>query len=384
MSTINFSQVIQHMLSVSPKISDLIFSPGRAPQVELIGKLTPVNIPGMEILTPAHTAGIAKALIGENKSARQSLDANGSADVSFNLPGLSRFRVNIFMQRGTHAIVMRVVPDTIPSFEDLGLPEVLREVSGYKNGIVFLTGPTGSGKSSTLAAIIDLINETHYYHIVTIEDPIEFMHRHKKSTVHQRELHSDTSTFAVALRAALRQAPKVILVGEIRDLETVEVALEASETGHLVMSTLHTTDAVKTVERLIGMFPKSQEHIVRMRLSSAFKFIVSQRLIPKADGTGRVAAIEILKSTARTREYVEKGEREGKSLYDAMRDGNLEGMQVFDAEIERLIREGTISMNDGLMNATNRQNLLLQLSDVGSGSGSGMLSMNTGMLNMVS
>jgi twitching motility protein PilT len=384
MSTINFSQVVQQMLSVSNKISDLIFSPGRPPQVELIGKLTPVNIPGMEMLTPAHTAGIAKALIGNNKSAEKSLEDNGSADISFSLPGLSRFRVNIFMQRGTHAIVMRVVPDSIPSFDDLGLPLVLGEIADMKNGIVLLTGPTGSGKSSTLAAIIDLINEKHYYHIVTIEDPIEFMHRHKKSTVHQRELHSDTSTFAYALRAALRQAPKVILVGEIRDLETVEVALEASETGHLVLSTLHTTDAVKTVERLIGMFPKSQEHIIRLRLSSAFRFIVSQRLMPRADKRGRVAAIEILKSNARTRDYVEKGEREGKSLYDAMRDGNLEGMQVFDSEIERMIREGIITMEDGLMYATNRQNLMLQLSDVGSGSGSGMLQGNTGMLNMIS
>ncbi|MBI3649547.1 MAG: PilT/PilU family type 4a pilus ATPase [Acidobacteria bacterium] len=382
MSTINFSQVVQQMLSVSSKISDLIFSPGRPPQVELIGKLTPVNIPGMEMLTPAHTAGIARALIGENKAAQRSLEENGSADLSFSLPGLSRFRVNIFMQRGTHAIVMRVVPDSIPSFEDLGLPQVLKEVADFKNGVVLLTGPTGSGKSSTLAAIIDYINEKHYYHIVTIEDPIEFMHRHKKSTVHQRELHSDTSTFAYALRAALRQAPKVILVGEIRDLETVEVALEASETGHLVLSTLHTTDAVKTVERLIGMFPKSQEHIIRLRLSSAFKFIVSQRLIPRVDKSGRVAAIEILKSTARTREYVEKGEREGKSLYDAMRDGNLEGMQVFDMEIERMIREGIISMNDGLMYATNRQNLMLQLSDVGAGSG--LLTPTTGMLDMIS
>jgi twitching motility protein PilT len=384
MSTINFSQVVQQMLSVSNKISDLIFSPGRPPQVELIGKLTAVNIPGMEMLTPAHTAGIAKALIGNNKSAEKSLEENGSADISFSLPGLSRFRVNIFMQRGTHAIVMRVVPDSIPSFEDLGLPSVLGEIASMKNGIVLLTGPTGSGKSSTLAAIIDLINETHYYHIVTIEDPIEFMHRHKKSTVHQRELHSDTSTFAYALRAALRQAPKVILVGEIRDLETVEVALEASETGHLVLSTLHTTDAVKTVERLIGMFPKSQEHIIRLRLSSAFRFIVSQRLMPRADKRGRVAAIEILKSNARTRDYIEKGEREGKSLYDAMRDGNLEGMQVFDSEIERMIREGIITMEDGLMYATNRQNLMLQLSDVGSGSGSGMLQGSTGMLNMIS
>lgn len=368
MSTINFSQVIQQMLAVSNKISDLIFSPGRPPQVELIGKLTPVSIPGMETLTPAHTTAIAKALIGNHKIAEESLEKNGSADLSFSLPGMSRFRVNIFKQRGTHAIVMRVVPNEIPSFTDLGLPNTLKEIAEMKNGIVLVTGPTGSGKSSTLAAIIDLINETKYYHIVTIEDPVEFMHRHKNSTVHQRELHSDTPNFAYALRAALRQAPKVILVGEIRDLETIEVALEASETGHLVFSTLHTTDAAKTVERIIGMFPKSQEHIIRMRLAGAFRFIISQRLLPRADGKGRVAALEVLRSTARTRDYIEKGEREGKSLYDAMRDGNIDGMQVFDGEIERMIRAGIITLNDGLAFATNRQNLMLQLSDYGGGS----------------
>ena len=384
MSTINFSQVVQHMLSVSDKISDLIFSPGRPPQVELIGKLTPVNIPGMEVLTPPHTAGIAKALMGNNKFAEESLEKNGSADLSFSLTGLSRFRVNIFKQRGTIAIVMRVVPNEVPTFEQLGVPTVLKEVAELKNGIVLVTGPTGSGKSSTLAAIIDLINATKYYHIVTIEDPIEFMHRHKNSTVHQRELYSDTSTFAYALRAALRQAPKVILVGEIRDLETCEVALEASETGHLVLSTLHTTDAVKTVERLIGLFPKSQEHIIRMRLAGAFRFIVSQRLIAKADGKGRVAAIEILKSTARTRDYIEKGEREGKSLYDAMRDGNLDGMQVFDLEIEQMIRKGIITVNDGLAYATNRQNLMLQLSDFGGGSASEMTGMDAQRSEFVS
>jgi len=356
------------MLSVSDKISDLIFSPGRPPQVELIGKLTPVSLPGMEMLTPAHTAAIAKALIGSNKTAEESLEKYGSADLSFSLTGLSRFRVNIFKQRGSHAIVMRVVPNKIPSFEELGLPNKLAEIAELKNGIVLVTGPTGSGKSSTLAAVIDLINEAKSYHIVTIEDPIEFIHQHKNSTVHQRELHSDTSSFAYALRAALRQAPKVILVGEIRDLETCEVALEASETGHLVLSTLHTTDAVKTVERLIGMFPKSQEHIIRMRLSGAFRFIVSQRLVPRADGCGRVAAIEVLTSTARTRDYIEKGEREGKSLYDAMRDGTLEGMNVFDGELERMMRDGVITMNDGLAYATNRQNLLLQISDLGGGS----------------
>jgi twitching motility protein PilT len=384
MSTINFSQVVQHMLSVSNKISDLIFSPGRPPQVELIGKLTPVTIPGMEMLTPAHTTGIAKALMSNNKAAEESLEKNGSADLSFSLTGLSRFRVNIFKQRGTIAIVMRVVPNEVPTFEQLGVPVALKEVAELKNGIVLVTGPTGSGKSSTLAAIIDLINQIKHYHIVTIEDPIEFMHRHKNSTVHQRELHSDTSTFAYALRAALRQAPKVILVGEIRDLETCEVALEASETGHLVLSTLHTTDAVKTVERLIGLFPKSQEHIIRMRLAGAFRFIVSQRLIPRADSQGRVAAIEILKSTARTRDYIEKGEREGKSLYDAMRDGDLDGMAVFDLVIERMIRNGSITVSDGLAYATNRQNLMLQLSDFGGGSADEILGQESQRSDFVS
>ncbi|MGH9824931.1 MAG: type IV pilus twitching motility protein PilT, partial [Blastocatellia bacterium] len=363
MSTINFSQVIQEMLSKSDKISDLIFSPGRPPQVELIGKLTPIRLPGLEMLTPAHTAAIAQALIGNNKAAGDSLEKWGSADLSFSLPGLSRFRVNIFKQRGTHAIVMRVVPNKIPTFEELGLPNQLKDITTLKNGIVLVTGPTGSGKSSTLAAVIDLINEMQYYHIVTIEDPIEFMHRHKNSTVHQRELHSDTADFAHALRAALRQAPKVILVGEIRDLETIEVALEASETGHLVLSTLHTTDAPKSVERIIGLFPKDQEHIIRMRLAASFRYIVSQRLIPRIDGRGRVAALEVLRSTARTRDYIEKGEKEGRTLYDAMRDGNLDGMQVFDDVIEGMIRDRVISMNDGLTYSTNRQNLLLALSD---------------------
>jgi twitching motility protein PilT len=367
MSTINFSAVIEQMLAVSDKISDLIFSPGRPPQVELIGKLTPVKLPGIDMLTPAHTTGIAKALIGDNKIAADSLEKWGSADLSFSVPGLSRFRVNIFRQRGSHAIVMRVVPNKIPSFEELGLPVHLKEIADLKNGIVLVTGPTGSGKSSTLAAIIDLINETKYYHIVTIEDPIEFMHRHKNSTVHQRELYSDTANFAHALRAALRQAPKVILVGEIRDIETLEVALEASETGHLVFSTLHTTDAPKTVERIIGLFPKDQEHIIRIRLAASFRYIVSQRLMPKADGQGRVAALEILRSTARTRDYIEKGEREGKTLYDAMRDGNLDGMQVFDVVLERMIRQGVITIYDGLAYSTNRQNLMLQLSDFGDG-----------------
>ena len=361
----NFATVLRQMLSASEKVSDLIFSPGRPPQIELAGKLQPVNIPGLEKLTPAHTAGIAKVIIGNQQTALESLEKNGSADLSFSVPGEARFRVNVFKQRGTYAIVMRVIPMHPPKFSDFNLPEQLREIVEIKNGIVLVTGPTGSGKSSTLAAIIDLINETQFYHIVTIEDPIEFLHNHKNSTVHQRELHSDTPTFAVALRAALRQAPKVILVGEMRDRETIEVALEAAETGHLVLSTLHTIDAAKTVDRIIGVFPKNEEKVIRTRIAQSFRFIVSQRLLPKPDGKGRVAAVEILKSTMRTREYIEKGETEGKSLIDAMEQGDQEGMQTFDGVLEKMIRQGVVTKEAAMPYATNANNLLLRLNDMG-------------------
>jgi len=364
-ASLNLARVLQQMLAVSDKVSDLIFSPGRPPQIELISKLQPVAIPGLDKLTPAQTLGIAKIIIGDNAAANELLDKFGSADLSFSVPGMCRFRVNIFKQRGTHAIVMRVIPPRPPRFEDFNLPKQLLEIVELKNGIVLVTGPTGSGKSSTLAAVVDLINETKFYHIVTIEDPIEFLHGHKSSTIHQRELHSDTPNFALALRAALRQAPKVILVGEMRDRETMEVALEAAETGHLVLSTLHTIDAAKTVERIIGVFPKNEEQIIRTRLAQSFRFIVSQRLLPRADGQGRIAAIEILKATSRTREYIERGESEGKSLLDAMEQGETEGMQTFDSQIEKLIRSGVVSKDDGLAYASNYGNLLLRLGEFG-------------------
>ncbi|PYS80574.1 MAG: twitching motility protein [Acidobacteria bacterium] len=365
---LNFINVLQRMLSVSEKVSDLIFSPGRPPQVELMGELQGVAVPGLEKLLPAHTASIAKLILGSHQTAGENLEKFGSTDLSFSASGFARFRVNIFMQRGSHAIVMRVIPPRPPQWGDFNLPPVLKEVAGLKNGLVLVTGPTGSGKSTTLAAVIDLINETKAYHIVTIEDPIEFLHAHKLSTIHQRELHSDTPSFALALRAALRQAPKVILVGEMRDRETIEVALEASETGHLVLSTLHTIDAAKTVDRIIGVFPKNEEQAIRTRLSQSFRFIVSQRLLPRADRQGRIAAIEILKSTARTREYMEHGEREGRSLIDAMDQGDLDGMQTFDGILERLIREGVVKKEDALAYASNPGNLMLRLSDLGAAS----------------
>ena len=368
-TSLNLGSVLQKMLSVSDKVSDLIFSPGRPPQIELVGKLQAVEIPGLDKLTPPQTAAIAKVIIGTHEEANQSLEKYGSADLSFSVPSLCRFRVNIFKQRGTHAIVMRVIPSRPPNFADFNLPSQMRDIVELKNGIVLVTGPTGSGKSSTLAAVIDLINESKYYHIVTIEDPIEFLHSHKNSTIHQRELHSDTPNFALALRAALRQAPKVILVGEMRDRETMEVAMEAAETGHLVLSTLHTIDAAKTVERIIGVFPKNEEQIIRTRLAQSFRYIISQRLLPRADGSGRVAAMEILKATSRTREYIERGESEGKSLMDAMEQGEMEGMQTFDGEIEKMIRAGTISREDGLAYASNYGNLLLRLADYGEGGG---------------
>ena len=355
--------LLASMLRTSAKISDLFLSPGKPPLVEISGKLHPA---GPRNLVPDDTRRLAGELIGENQHALATLRENGSCDISYSLPNTARFRVNIFMQRGSCAIVMRVIPGNIPDFNALSLPAELKEVAQLRNGIVLVTGPTGSGKSSTLAAIIDLINTQQHYHILTIEDPVEFLHSHKNCLIHQRELHSDTPSFALALRAALRQAPKVILVGEMRDKETIEIALEAAETGHLVLSTLHTIDASKTVERIIGAFPLSEQHMVRTRLAKSFRYIASQRLIPRKDGSGRIAAIEILKSTLRTREYVEKGEGDGKTLLDAMRAGGTEGMQHFDGEIERLIREGIVSLDVGLAYATNSGNLRLELSDLAS------------------
>jgi twitching motility protein PilT len=348
------------MLRSAPKISDLFFSPGRPPLIEVNGRLVPT---GPRALTADDTRRIATDLIGTNQNALTTLRDLGSCDVSYSLPNLSRFRVNVFMQRGSCAIVMRVIPSSVPDFDSLNLPLELKAIVGLRNGIVLVTGPTGSGKSSTLAAIIDLINQQQAYHILTIEDPIEFLHPHKNCIVHQRELHSDTPTFAHALRGALRQAPKVILVGEMRDKETIEIAMEAAETGHLVLSTLHTIDASKTVERIIGVFPLAEQHTIRNRMAKSFRYIISQRLLPRKDANGRVAAFEILKSTLRTREYVEKGEGDGKTLLDAMRSGTTEGMQYFDGEIEKFVREGVITMETGMAYATNPGNFRLEMSD---------------------
>ena len=256
------------MLRAADKISDLIFSPGRPPQVQVYGQLIPVQVPGLTQLTADDTRHIAVDLIGDNKQAITGLREHGACDISYGLPGMARFRVNVFIQRGSCAVVMRVIPTAIPDFASLRLPPQLAEVAKLRDGIVLVTGPAGSGKSSTLAVLLDCINREKYYHIITIEDPIEFLHSHKCSTIHQRELHSDTPSFAHALRSALRQAPKVILVGEMRDRETIEIVLEAAETGHLVFSSLNTMDAAKTVERIVGSFTAPEQQLARQRFAS--------------------------------------------------------------------------------------------------------------------
>ena len=366
MSLLDVAPIIEQMLLISENVSDLNFSCGQKPQVEISGVLYSASPMGLGKLSAFQTEMIAMAILRDNPDAALQLAKFRTADLSYALPGKCRFRVNIFQQRNSFSIVMRVIPHDIPTFDSLHLPPQLADIAEIRNGVVLLTGPTGSGKSSTLAAIIDRINETKAYHIVTIEDPIEFLHNHKKSTINQREIGADTKDFASALRAALRQAPKVILVGEMRDLETAEIALEAAETGHLVLSTLHTIDASKTIDRIIGLYPKNEERVIRTRLAQTFRYIVSQRLIPRADGKGRMAAVEILRSNPRTREYIEKGETEGKTLLDAIRDGEIDGMQDFDGVIRGMIERNEITMDDGLSFATNQNNLLLQLKGLAS------------------
>lgn len=366
MSLLDVAPIIEQMLLISDNVSDLNFSCGQKPQVEINGSLYSASPLGLGRLTAFQTEMIAMSILRGNPDAAYQLANSRTADLSYALPGKCRFRVNIFQQRNSYSIVMRVIPHEVPTFEQLNIPQQLKEVCDIRNGIVLLTGPTGSGKTSTLAAVIDQINEKKSYHIVTIEDPIEFLHNHKKSTINQREIGADTKDFASALRAALRQAPKVILVGEMRDIETTEIALEAAETGHLVLSTLHTIDASKTIDRIIGLYPKNEEKVIRTRLAQTFRYIVSQRLIPRADGKGRVAAVEIMRSNPRTREYIEKGETEGKTLLDAIRDGELDGMQDFDSVIRRMIEDKVITLEDGLSYATNQNNLLLQLKGLSS------------------
>jgi len=344
------------MLRASEKVSDLIFSPGRPPQVEMYGQLVPLQGQGLRNLTADDTRRIASDLIGNNKQAITTLREQGSCDISFGLPGLARFRVNVFIQRGSCAVVMRVIPTAVPDFAGLCLPSSLGEIANLRDGIVLVTGARGSGKSSTLAALLDRINQQHTCHIITIEDPIEFLHNHKRSTIHQRELHSDAPNFAMALRAALRQAPRVILIGELRERETMEMALEAAETGHLIFSSLNTPDTGKSIEKFVSSFPPPEHSSIRARLAKTLRYVVSQRLIPRRDG-GRVPVFEIFRNTARTTNYIECCDANNDGLQSVIRDGAQDGMQVFDDEIDKLIRAGVIDLEVGLAHATDPQQL---------------------------
>jgi twitching motility protein PilT len=345
------------ILRANNQVSDLIFSPGRIPQVEVNGQLIGVQGAGLKPFTADDTRRIASDLIGENKQAIAILREQGYCDVSYGLPGVARFRVNVFIQRGSCAVVMRVIATDLPVLASLGLPSQLAEVAHLRDGIVLVTGPRGSGKSSTLAALLDSINQEQVCHIITIEDPIEFLHTHKRATVHQRELHSDTPSIALALRAALRQSPNVILVGEMRDRETMEMALEAAESGHLVLTTLNTVSVAKTVERMISAFPGAEQSSIRSRLARTFRYIVSQRLIPRKDGTGRIAVVELLRAQPRTQSCIDVNDSSGENLLQAMRDGASEGMQYFDGELEKLVHAGVVAFDTAMMQATDPQQL---------------------------
>jgi len=345
------------ILRANGQVSDLIFSPGRMPQVEVNGQLIGVQGGGLAPFTADDTRRIASDLIGENKQAIAILREQGYCDVSYGLTGVARFRVNVFIQRGSCAVVMRVIATGLPVLASLGLPPQLAEVAHLRDGIVLVTGPRGSGKSSTLAALLDGINQEQVCHILTIEDPIEFLHTHKRATVHQRELHSDTPSVALALRAALRQAPNVILVGEMRDRESMEMVLEAAESGHLVLTSLNTVSVAKTVERFVSAFPGADQSSIRGRLARTFRYIVSQRLIPRKDGTGRIAVVELLRANPRTQSCIDVHDSSAENLVQAMRDGSSEGMQYFDGELEKLVHAGVVAFDTAMMHATDPEQL---------------------------
>lgn len=357
-------RILNAMLDSYKDVSDLNITVGKPFQVESSGELKPVSMdPPINKLTPYQTELFALNLINNDRRLLKILLSEGSCDLSYQLAGRARFRVNIFSQKGNYSIVMRQLATKIPNLKDLNLPPVFEKMAQERNGIILVTGATGSGKSTTLAAILDLINETKSVHVVTLEDPVEFVHPQKKATFNQRELGVDFDTFASGLRAALRQAPKVILVGEMRDRETVEIGLSAAETGHLVMSTLHTVDAGQTINRILGMFSPEEERQVRIRLADTIRWVVSQRLLPKIGG-GRVAAFEIMGSNLRTKEVILNGESEGKTFYEIIESARPFGWMTFDQCIVEHYQNGLITEEVALSYASKKAVVLRAIDQI--------------------
>jgi len=346
--------ILTAMLDSHESVSDLNFTVGKPLQVETYGELTPVDMkPQLKTLTPFQTEVIALNLIGRDRRLLDMLIKDGSCDLSYTLPGKARFRVNVFSQSGNYSIVLRQLETKVPSIKEMNLPEVFYKIAMERNGIVIFTGATGTGKTTSLAALLSEINKEKSVHIVTLEDPVEYIHTHKKSTFNQRELGKDFSSFALGLRAALRQAPKVILVGEMRDRETVEIGLAAAETGHLVFTTLHTVDAGQTINRILGMFSSEEENQIRIRLADILRWVVCQRLLPKVGG-GRVAAFEILGTSLRVKDSILHGESEGKTYYDMMEASVAFGWTTFDHFIVGLFEKGLISEETAIGYASRR------------------------------
>ena len=346
--------ILNFILDHYPTASDINLTVGKPIQVEIDGKLIPVSLPTpISCLTPFQTETFAMQLIRKDRRAIRLLVEDGSTDTSYGIEERARFRVNIFSGRGNYSIVMRRLATHIPTVEELNLPPILNEIALGKDGLVLVTGATGSGKSSTLAAVLQKVNETRPVHVVTLEDPIEFVYEHDQATFNQRELGSDFDNFSNGLRSSLRQAPKIILVGEMRDRATVEIALHAAETGHLVLSTLHTIDAGQTINRIVGMFDQAEERLIRLRLATMLRWVVSQRLLPKIGG-GRVAAIEIMRQSLRVQDVVVHGESEGKTFYEIIEAGVAQGMQTFDTSIIEIYEKGLITEETAVAFASSR------------------------------
>ncbi len=355
--------ILTSMLEVAPGISDINFTCGRPPQVEAFGVLKVADVPPhVSKLTPFQTERIALNIINGEKRLLRELATRGSCDCAYMVNEKLRFRVNIFRQRGHIAIVMRKAQTEVPTIQSLNLPGIFKDVAKEKTGLVLVTGATGSGKTTTLAALLDEINKTQPVHVVTLEDPIEYLHPHKKATFNQRELGPDFDDFPSGLRAALRQAPKVILVGEMRDRATVEIALTAAETGHLVLSTIHTINAGQSINRILGMFEREEEEQLRVRLSDTMRWVISQRLLPRVGG-GRHMVQEIMGSSMRTREAIQMGEEEGRTFYDIIEQSQTFGWCTFDQAIVTAFETGKITDETAMLFSTNKAKMSRYVDD---------------------